>query len=42
MVADPLLTEGGWSWLTDALDRYGAGYTEVRDEKHLVLVRRRG
>ena len=27
MVADPLLTEVGWSWLTDALDRYGAGYT---------------
>ena len=27
----------GW-----ARQRYGAGYTEVRDEKHLVLVRRRG
>lgn len=27
MVVDPLLTEVGWSWLTDALDRYGADYT---------------
>lgn len=27
MVADPLLTEVGWSWLTDALARYDAAYT---------------
>ena len=27
MVADPLLTEVGWSWLTDALERYDAAYT---------------
>ena len=27
MVADPLLTEVGWSWLMDALDRYDADYT---------------
>ena len=27
MVVDPLLTEVGWSWLTDALDRYDAAYT---------------
>ena len=26
MVADPLLTEVGWSWLIDALDRNHAGY----------------
>lgn len=26
MVADPLLTEVGWSWLTDALHRYEAHY----------------
>ncbi len=26
MVADPLLTEVGWSWLIDALDRNQAGY----------------
>lgn len=27
MVADPLLTEVGWSWLTDALERYDAAFT---------------
>ena len=27
MVVDPLLTEVGWSWLTDALERYDAAYT---------------
>lgn len=26
MVADPLLTDVGWSWLTDALARYDARY----------------
>ncbi|MDO5684130.1 MAG: DUF3000 domain-containing protein [Propionibacteriaceae bacterium] len=26
LVADPLLAEVGWSWLTDALDRNGARY----------------
>ncbi|HVK45315.1 MAG TPA: DUF3000 family protein, partial [Micropruina sp.] len=27
MVADPLLTEVGWSWLIEALVRYDAAYT---------------
>ena len=27
MAADPLLTAVGWSWLTEALDGRGAGYT---------------
>jgi Protein of unknown function (DUF3000) len=27
MAADPLLGEVGWSWLTDALDLHGPGYT---------------
>lgn len=27
MVADPLLTEVGWSWLIDALERHQAAYT---------------
>ena len=27
MVADPLLTDVGWSWLIDALARYDASYT---------------
>ena len=27
MAADPLLGEVGWSWLTDALDLYAAGYS---------------
>ncbi|WP_432557499.1 DUF3000 domain-containing protein [Granulicoccus sp. GXG6511] len=27
LVADPLLPEVGWSWLTDALERQGADYT---------------
>ncbi|HHV21547.1 MAG TPA: DUF3000 domain-containing protein [Propionibacterium sp.] len=27
LVADPLLAEVGWSWLTDALERHGADYT---------------
>jgi hypothetical protein len=27
MANDPLLGEVGWSWLTDALDAHGAGYT---------------
>ncbi|OUZ09668.1 enoyl-CoA hydratase [Aeromicrobium sp. PE09-221] len=26
MASDPVLTEVGWSWLTDALDAEGAGY----------------
>jgi hypothetical protein len=27
MANDPLLAEVGWSWLTEALDAHGAGYT---------------
>lgn len=27
IAADPMLAEVGWSWLTEALDAHGAGYT---------------
>ena len=27
MITDPLLADVGWSWLTEALDSHGAGYT---------------
>jgi hypothetical protein len=27
MAADPLLPSVGWSWLTEALDAHGAGFT---------------
>ncbi len=29
MAADPLLAEVGWSWLMEALDGHGAGYSNV-------------
>lgn len=29
MAADPLLAEVGWSWLVEALDSQGAGYTNI-------------
>lgn len=29
LVADPLLPDVGWSWLTDALDMQGAAYTAI-------------
>jgi hypothetical protein len=29
MAADPMLAEVGWSWLTEALDSHGAGYTSI-------------
>ena len=39
MAADPVLPSVGWSWLTEALEAYGSGYTAGERQRHGRTIR---